>query len=213
MTPAKGTPMSASALFSVVMFAVVSVRAATAQNMDDTDRTLPKPLPDHPGNVFLAGEEVVVPLPGDWTGAWRVLDYDGKVVAEGKGLGRINLGRLPVGYYEIPREDGKPPIGIGVLAPLAVPTPKTSPIGVDTAAPWSLGNKLAEVANLCALAGINWARGRLDWASMEPKQGQFAPPNNYDAAARELNKAGIQMLQVNHNDAPVGRSEEEPLPR
>ncbi len=135
--------------------------------------------------------------------AWRrVLDYDGKVVAEGKRPGKIDVGRLPVGYYEIPREDGKPPIGIGVLAPLAASTPKTSPIGVDAAAPWSLGNQLAEAANLCALAGINSARGRLDWASMEPKKGQFAPPNNYDAFAREFHKSGIQVLQVNHNAAP-----------
>ena len=34
---------------------------------------------------------------------------------------------------------------------------------------------------------------------MEPKQGQFAPPSNYDSAARALNQAGIQVLQVNHH--------------
>ena len=186
-------------LFVVVMFAFVRVGSASAQDVDGLDRTLPKPLPEHPGNVFLAGEEIVVPLPGDWTGAWRVLDYDGKQIAEGKGTGKISLGKLPVGYYEIPREDGKPPIGIGVLTPLAAPTPKTSPIGVDASVPWSLGNKLPEAGNLCALAGINWARGRLNWTQMEPKQGQFAPPNNYDTAARELHKAGLLMQQVNHH--------------
>ena len=37
---------------------------------------------------------------------------------------------------------------------------------------------------------------------MEPKPGQFAPPNHYDAAARELNKAGLLMLQVNHLTPP-----------
>ncbi|MGA2617871.1 MAG: putative Ig domain-containing protein [Thermoguttaceae bacterium] len=184
-------------LFVIVMFALVSVAPAFAENLGGTDRTLPKPLPGHPGNVFLAGEDVVVPLPGDWNGPWRVLDYDGKVVAEGKGPGKISLDRLPVGYYEIPRGDGKPPIGIGVLVPLAAPTPKTSPIGVDSSVPWALGNRLAEAANLCALAGINWARGRLNWMEMEPKQGEFAPANKYDAAAYELNRAGIQMLQVN----------------
>ena len=123
----------------------------------------PKPLPEHPGNIFLMCEEVVVPLPRDWAGPWRVLDYDGKVVAEGKGPGKINLGKLPV----------------------------------DAAVPWSLGNKLPEAANLCALAGVNWARGRLSWIEMEPKPGEFAPPNKYDAAARELSKAGIQVLQFN----------------
>ena len=168
-----------------------------ARALAASSATIPKPLSEHPGNIFLAGEEVVVPLPGDWSGPWRVLDYDGKQITEGNGRGKINLGKLPVGYYEIPREQGKPPIGIGVLAPLAVPTPKTSPIGVDTALPWSFGNKLPEAANLCALAGINWARGRYNWMEMEPKQGEFAPSNKYDAAARELNKAGIQVLQVN----------------
>ncbi|NQT87113.1 hypothetical protein HQ560_10130, partial [bacterium] len=186
-------------LFGVAMFALVSGGSASAQGVDGLDRTLPKPLPEHPGNVFLTGEEVVAPLPGDWTGAWRVLDYDGEQIAEGKGPGTISLGKLPVGYYEIPREDGRPPIGIGGLAPLAAPPPKTSPIGVDASVPWSLGGKLPEVGSLCALAGINWARGRLNWAQMEPKQGEFAPRNNYDAAARELHKAGIQVLQVNHH--------------
>jgi hypothetical protein len=170
---------------------------AARQDLGSPDRALPKPLPEHPGNVFLAGEEVVVPLPGDWTGPWRVVDYDGKQIAEGKGLGKISLGKLPVGYYEIPREDGKPPIGIGVLAPLGAATPRTSPIGVDTSVPWALGNKLPEAANLCTLAGINWARGRLSWIDMEPSQGQFAPAGKYDAAADEFHRAGIQMLQVN----------------
>lgn len=85
-------------VFMVVMFALVSVTLASAQDSDGLDRKLPKPLPEHPGNVFLAGEEVVVSLPGDWTGAWRVLDYDGRQLAEGNGPGRITLGKLPVGY-------------------------------------------------------------------------------------------------------------------
>lgn len=180
-------------------FAVLVLSACSALSLvAASNREVPKPLPNHPGNVFLAGEEVVVPLPGDWTGPWRVVDYEGKQLAEGNGSGKISLGKLPVGYYEVPRPDGKPPVGIGVLAQLAVPTPRTSPIGVDAAVPWSLGYKLPEAANLCALAGINWARGRLDWAQMEPTQGQFASPNNYDAAAREFGQAGIQFLQVNH---------------
>jgi len=199
----KGTPVRKwTLLFVFMIFARISMLLACAQDLAGLNRKLPKPLPNHPGNVFLAGEEVAVPLPGDWTGVWRVLDYDGRQVAEGNGLGEIALGQLPVGYYEILREDGKPPIGIGVLAPLAKPTPKTSPIGVDTSAPWSLGNKLPEAASLCALAGINWARGRLNWMQMEPQQGKFALPDNYDVMAREFSKAGIQVLQVNHHAPP-----------
>ncbi len=92
-------------LFVVAMFALVSARSVSAQDLDGQARTLPKPLPEHPGNIFLAGEDVVVPLPGDWTGAWRVLDFDGRQVAQGKGPGKINLGRLPVGYYVLTAED------------------------------------------------------------------------------------------------------------
>jgi hypothetical protein len=63
-------------LFVVAMFALVSVRLVSAQDLDRLDRTLPKPLPEHPGNVFLAGEEVVVPLPRETPGPWRVAMQD-----------------------------------------------------------------------------------------------------------------------------------------
>ena len=104
-------------------------------------RTLPKPLADHPGHIFVAGEDVTVTLPAATQNAWRAVDYDGKTVAQGQGGGPIHLGRLPVGYYEV-RRDGAAAgaaahISLGVLAPLAVPTPKTSPIGIDVAMAWS----------------------------------------------------------------------------
>ena len=184
---------------AVAVTALLLAGAACGQAAGETSRAIPKPLPEHPGNVFLASEEVAVTLPRDGAGRWQVVDYDGKTVAEGQDPGKIALGKLSVGYYEIPRGEGKPPIGIAVLAPLAAPTPKTSPIATDTSVPWSLGNKIPEVGNLCALAGVNWARGRLNWAQMEPKQGEFTASTSYDAAARELSKAGLQILQVNHH--------------
>jgi hypothetical protein len=66
-------------------------------------RTIPRPLPPHPGNIFLAGETVTVPAPPAGDGdAWRAVDYEGRVVAEGRSeAGPIELGRLPVGYYEV----------------------------------------------------------------------------------------------------------------
>jgi hypothetical protein len=40
-------------------------------------RDLPQPFASHPGNIFVAGEEVIVPLPK--TGArWRLMDYEGQ---------------------------------------------------------------------------------------------------------------------------------------
>ena len=46
-------------------------------------RGIPKPLPDHPGNIFLAGEEVSVTLPPGEGDAWRAIDYENQVVGEG----------------------------------------------------------------------------------------------------------------------------------
>ena len=187
---------------TVAVVAFILGGAALGQDAGKINRIIPKPLPGHPGNIFLAGEQVVVTLRRDWTGPWRVVDYDGKTVAKGKTAGKISLGKLPVGYYEIPRGEGKPPIGVAVLAPLAAPTPMTSPIATDSSAPWTLGDKLPEVGSLCALAGVNWVRGRLNWAQMEPKRREFAASTYYDTAARELNKAGLKVLQVNHHTPP-----------
>ena len=165
-------------------------------------RTLPEPLADHPGNVFLAGEEVVVTLPPATPDGWRTVDYEGKLVAEGRGAGPVRLGRLPVGYYEVRRGEAAvtaKPISLGVLAPLAVPTPKTSPIGIDVAMAWSFKeNQMPAVANLCTMAGINWVRDRLNWAEMEPRRGEFASHTRYDTSARTQHAAGLQILQVNH---------------
>ena len=44
-------------------------------------RQLPTPLSGHPGNVFLEGEEVAVPLQGKAT-HWRVVDVDGGSVGQ-----------------------------------------------------------------------------------------------------------------------------------
>ena len=51
--------------------------AVTFDRTAAEQRDLPKPLLEHPGNVFLAGEDVVVELPKN-DGGWSLLDYDGK---------------------------------------------------------------------------------------------------------------------------------------
>lgn len=169
-----------------------------AQEM--AERAIPQPLPSHPGNIFVAGEEVEVSIP-DGTTAWCVVDYDGKVVAEGQGAGRAKLGRMGVGYYELQR-DKQRLVSLGVVAPLAAPTPKTSPVCCDVSMAWFYQEpKFAAVANLCALAGINRVRDRLNWAQMETARGKFSPPNQYDKTAAAQSAAGLQILQVNHHTA------------
>src|SRR6266511_2125339 len=123
----------------------------------------PRPLPDHPGNIFVEGEDVVLPAT---TQPAKLFDYDGHEVAA--------RGKLPIGYYELRPENG-PRITLGVIAPLKAPTPATSSIGIDVAMAWFYKTEVQQraVANLCQLAGINWVRDRLSWPAMESKRGEF----------------------------------------
>ncbi|HEY3324074.1 MAG TPA: hypothetical protein VGP72_26715 [Planctomycetota bacterium] len=162
------------------------------------DRPIPRPLPDHPGNIFVAGEEVSVPVAGD--GAWKTVDYDGKVACEGTiENGRAALGKLSVGYYEVLVGD-KPRVTVGVIAPLAVPTPETSPISSDVAMAWFYNEtERPKVASICALAGFNWVRDRLAWQEMEKSKGELVKESKYDDSANRQAEARLKLLQVHHN--------------
>jgi hypothetical protein len=188
--------MKTHLLFLCGLFAAAAVIAGA--------RPIPQPLPNHPGNVFVAAETVVVPLSN--ARPWRLVDYDSKTIAEGDG-DKAELGRLAAGYYELRGVvDGKASktlTTIGVVEPLRAPTPETSPIGIDVAMAWFYtGERMEQSANLCALAGVNWVRDRLRWDEMEPEKGRFAPANKYDDTARIESKAGLRVLQVHHNTPP-----------
>src|SRR5947208_8122885 len=63
-------------------------------------RKIPKPLPTHPGNIFQAGEEIILTLPSVNTAGSQVMDYQGKIVEEIPiQNGRANPGKLSSGYY------------------------------------------------------------------------------------------------------------------
>jgi hypothetical protein len=142
-------------------------------------------------NVFLEGENVKVAGQGKWV----LKDIDGKTVKQGAGE---EVGKLGVGYYELFRGDAK--TTVGVIAPLAAPTPEDSPIGLDVAMAWFYKEaEMAEVARLCKLAGVNWVRDRLAWGEMEPRKGEFAKRTRYDASERIQAAAGLRVLQVNHS--------------
>ncbi len=179
--------------------------AALPVGAEAVQRGIPHPLPAHPGNIFLASETVVVPVPPGETKIWRAVDYEGKTIAEGRAEnGLVTLGKLPVGYYELPDEaQGKGRlISVGVLEPLRAPTPLDSPIGIDVAMAWSFPpDQWAAAANLCQLAGMNRVRDRLLWQEMEPKRGELAASNRYDGALKVQQDAGLQVLQVNHTSA------------
>jgi len=170
--------------------------------------SISKPLTNHPGNVFLAGEDIVVALrsqPAEQS--WQLVNYESNVVTRVSATNAIfSLGKLPVGYFELqPLRDGrveKPRITLAVLSPLRSPTPRTSPIGVDVAMAQFHGVAQQDaVANLCALAGVNWVRDRFYWREMEPEKGRFIETSLADDSARAQARAGLQVLQV-HCDAP-----------
>jgi hypothetical protein len=167
-------------------------------------RVIPRPLPSHPGNIFLAGEMVTVPAPpaGD-SDVWQAVDYDGRVVAEGRvQAGPLELGRLPVGYYEVWRgaAGATNHLSLGVLEGLRAPTPLSSPIGIDVAMAWLFPKeRMGSAANLCALAGMNRVRDRLSWPELEPEKGEFAAASRYDDSVEAQSGAGLQVLEVGHN--------------
>ena len=172
----KNSLLRSELFFTFVLFLSACLSAA------QMDRQIPAPLPNHPGNIFLAGEDVNVPLTGEKN--WTAIDYDGNIVVQGKVKnGRAALGKLPPGYYEL-HVDGARRTTIGVLAPLVAPTPQSSPISIDAAMAWFYNkSEQPEVANLCALAGINWVRDRLSWNEMEPVKGRFVKSSRYDNTA------------------------------
>jgi hypothetical protein len=182
---------------------LVFVTAAPQAQAAPSPRAIPHPLPSHPGNIFLAGEPVVVEALARAAQAWRVVDYEGATVAQGRldEDGRAHLGKLSVGYYELLCKVGAETnaVTLGVLEPLRAPTPLTSPIAIDVAMAWFFPKeRMAAPANLSALAGINWVRDRLSWPELEPQRGQFASATRYEAAAQAQAAAGLQVLQVGH---------------
>jgi hypothetical protein len=166
------------------------------------ERPIPKPLPSHPGNIFVAGEEVMVPLPGN-TAGWRLFSYENHPLVEVKiADGKAQLGKLTTGFYRL-RQDGQTNatwISLGVVSPLKYPTPATSPVALDVAMAWFYArDKMDAAANLCALAGVNYVRDRLSWGEIEKARGQFTAATRYDDSARAQSAAGLRLLQVNHS--------------
>lgn len=175
-------------------------------------RQLPTPLSGNPGNVFLEGEEVAVPLQGKAT-RWRVVDVDGRPVDEGAvidGQDRIPLGRLGVGWYRVEFFDAKGQqtgwTTAGVLAALTTPVPDDSPVCVDSATAWfarryqPAEQKHQEIlANLAAVAGVRWIRDRMSWGEVETQRGGYVADTRYDSSAALAAKHDLKVLQVFHS--------------
>jgi hypothetical protein len=157
---------------------------------------------EHPGNVFVAGEDVHVAVPAQWT-AWQAIDVDGKDVGRGKLIsGKAELGKLPVGYYELREKEGGPRITVGVVAKNE-PVDDT-PIAIDAGMSWLYpeAEQLRDACKLCRLAGVKWVRDRLSWPELETVRGTWAGETRYEKAMRIEREEGLKILQVNHISPP-----------
>lgn len=179
-----------------------------------------KPLPNHPGNIFIAGESVSVPLPESLPltdTEWRLLDDQRTVIRSGhvapgrnSGATRVDLPDLGVGWYRVEfgatNQTNLVWTTLAVLSPLKSPTPRDTPIALDCASAWFAKDdptKQAVYANLAALAGVGWVRDRLRWGEIEPRRGELTPARTtYDTSAAAQLAAGLQTLQVFH-DTPI----------
>jgi len=178
-------------------------------------RAVPEPAAEHPGNVFVVGEDVRVPVPAplrEKARRWRAVDDRGKTVNEGPvadAAAPVALGRLGVGWYRVEFSDADGgQVGwttAAVLAKLAEPVPQDSPVCADSATAWFARRyrpndaQHQEIfARLAALAGVNWIRDRMSWGELETAQGQFAAETIYDTAATLQAKHGLKVLQVFH---------------
>jgi hypothetical protein len=154
---------------------------------------------EHPGNVFLVGEDVRVVVPATWAAGWRAVDIDGKEVARGAaGDTTPVLGKLPAGYFEV-REQGGP--GIVTAAVLAKTTSdENTPIAIDAAISWFYSDpeQIRDACELAKLAGVHWVRDRASWPELETARGTWAAETRYERAMRIEHEAGLKILQVNH---------------
>jgi len=177
-------------------------------------RQIPVPAVDHPGNVFVAGQEVSVRVAANLASKavrWQAMDDSKSIVGQGtigKDNRSVKLGDPGIGWYRIEfLSEGDRVVGwtsAAVLARLAEPTPQDSPICVDSATAWFANSNAARqerFAQLAALAGVNWIRDRLNWGGMHRGPIDFAQNTTYDSAASLQAKHGLKVLQVFH-DSP-----------
>lgn len=153
-----------------------------------------------PGNVFVAGERVVLKVTGAAPGApYRVTPYDGPVARQGVVAGEaLDLGALPRGYYTVSVGEGPQAAQAPVVV---VPRPRprrVDRLAVDAAHSWLIPPaRFADGAELLRLAGFHWIRERLNWGEVEPERGKFVW-GRYDASAEAEAARGLRVYQIFH---------------
>ena len=157
---------------------------------------------EHPGNVYVAGEDVRLAVPAAWTG-WTAIDIDGKEVNRaGTSDGTADLGKLPVGYFELRQTNGSERITAAVLAkndPV-----ENTPIAIDAGMSWFYAQpeQIHDACVICKLAGVRWVRDRASWPELETARGIWAGDTRYEKTMRIEHEEGLKILQVNHIAPP-----------
>ncbi|HIJ54000.1 MAG TPA: hypothetical protein HPP66_12745 [Planctomycetes bacterium] len=177
-------------------------------------RSIPTAPPEHPGNVFLLGEDVNIKFPKEISNkavGWRLLDDRRAVIRRGtiddkKSKALVTIGGLGIGWYRIELLDAAGKVvnwtTAAVLARLAEPVPQDSPVCVDSATSWFAANepvRQERFAQLAALAGVNWIRDRMSWGGFQRGPDKLPNKTTYDTAATFQARYGLKVLQVFHD--------------
>ncbi|MDQ1256342.1 MAG: hypothetical protein QG656_938, partial [Candidatus Hydrogenedentes bacterium] len=181
--------------------------AMEANKNDLAKRGVATTEPGHPGNVFLADEDVIIHAPAGET--WRALDDRGNVVALGAldmsdGSLTASLKQPGIGWYKVEfLAEDKSCAGwttAAVLARPLAPVPEDSPVCVDAALSWLSedADERAHLAGLAALAGVNWIRDRIHWRELETAPDTYSAETKYDVTATMQTDTGLNVLQVFH---------------
>lgn len=167
----------------------------------------------NPGNIFVKGQDVKLSVPETWT-AWQQVDVDGKELGKGVASGGIvNLGELPIGFYELRRTGGPEKITLGVVPPIH--PAENTPIALDAAMSWFYAadeGKVRDACRLCRLAGVNWVRDRASWPEIETARGVWAGDTRYERTMRIEHEEGLKILQVNHISPPWAQKDPRHFP-
>ncbi len=202
--------------FLMCLHAEASFDAAYWSDSHVVQRSIPTPLADRPGNVYLETETVYVKVPAETpkeARSWRVLDDKGRMVRSGVFAedstalpSKIRLEQLPIGWYRVEFLNEQRSClhwtTAAVLQKLVAPVPQDSSICVDSATSWFAKDRpdnQVRFASLAALAGVSWIRDRITWRELEPKEGHFIKTaTSYDSAAAIQTNYGLKVLQVFH---------------
>ncbi len=184
-------------------------------------RDVPVPSPKHPGNVFVEGQVVHVPVPKaawDQADGWRVLNdalvkvrFGGLRRGANRTTPRVAVGRLGIGWYRLEFVDEQDRVvawtTAAVLARLNVPTPQDSPIGVMSGISLFSDNHLETMAgfsSLATLAGVSWVRDLTLWRDMHLAPDRFSEPTTvWDRAAAVQSAHGLRILGAFHGHVPA----------